>query len=259
MSKLLALTLAALMLLLWPVTRPAQAQELTVFAAASLTDAMEEIGRRYPAAADQRIDFAFASSSTLARQLEAGAPAQIFASASETWMDYVEERGLIEPQTRVSPIGNRLIVIAPTAAARPIGEVTPKFDLAGLLGRDGWLAIGDPGHVPAGIYAKEALERLALWDDVESRLAYTDNVRAVVALVERGEASLGIVYATDAAVSERVVVVGQFPAESHGPISYPFAIVRGQAGESVRALFRFMIGEPGLAIFERHGFVVVEE
>lgn len=231
------------------------ADQITVFAAASVTNAMEEVGVAWRNKTGETVRFSFASSSTLARQIEAGAPAQIFISANEKWMDYLAERGFIEKETRVSPIGNQLVMIAPASGGANRFEVDSSLDLAALLGTDGRLAVGDPAHVPAGIYAKRALRSLGLWSDAEPRLAIADNVRAALALVERGEAPLGIVYATDAAISKGVKVVGRFPAGSHPPISYPFAIVKGQDAEPVRAFFAFVTGDDGLSVFERYGFM----
>jgi molybdate transport system substrate-binding protein len=227
----------------------------TVFAAASLSDAMTALGRAFRERTGREIRFSFASSSTLARQIEAGAPAQIFASANERWMDYLAGHGLIEAKTRVSPIGNRLALIAPKDRTVQQIDITAATDLPALLGQDARLAVGDPAHVPAGIYAKQALQALGFWPALESRLARADNVRAALALVERGEAPLGIVYSTDAAISPKVEIVGLFPRDSHPPITYPFAILKDQASKDVNALFAFMTGPAAFAIYERFGFV----
>lgn len=229
-------------------------EPLTVFAAASLTDAMTAAGETYRKKTGSEIRFSFAASSTLARQIEAGAPAQLFASANEAWMDYLEERNLIISETRSSPIANRLALIAPRAT--PLGEVTVdgSLDLPALLGAEGRLAIGDPAHVPAGLYAKQALESLGLWTAVEQRLARVDNVRAALALVESGETPLGIAYATDARISEGVMVLGLFPRDSHKPITYPFAVVAGQEHATARGFLAFLTSDAGLAVFERFGF-----
>lgn len=237
------------------VALPVRAEPVTVFAAASLTNAMEAVGAAYAERTNDEIRFSFASSSTLARQIEAGAPAQIYASANERWMDYVEARDLIAAETRLSPIGNRLVLVAAADKDAREVEVTSALDLASLLGPDGRLAVGDPAHVPAGMYAREALERLGLWTAAEPRLARADNVRAALALVERGEAPYGIVYATDAAIADGVDVVGTFPAESHTPITYPFAVVAGAEGEAVEDFFAFMTSDAALAIYARFGFV----
>lgn len=237
-----------------PWLRPAAAETVTVFAAASLSDALEDIAARYRKATDGKVRFSFASSSTLARQIEAGAPAQILASANERWMDHLAKAGLIATETRISPIGNRLVLIAPAESAPASVEIDRSLDLAGLLGRGARLAVGDPAHVPAGLYARQALESLGQWAKLEPRLARADNVRAALALVARGETPLGIVYATDAGISDRVKVLGVFPDESHTPISYPFAILKDAATREVRALFDFITGAPGRAVFRAHGF-----
>lgn len=237
---------------------PAAAQEepVTVFAAASLTDAVTAIAEAHETATGQPVRLSFASSSTLARQIEAGAPAQIYLSANERWMDYVEELDLIEPDTRLSPIGNALVLIAP--AGSPLDPIAPEdaADLTMFLQPGERIAVGDPDHVPAGLYSREALETLGLWETAEGRLARAADVRAALALVETGEAPLGIVYATDAAVSDRVTVIGRFPEDSHTPISYPFAIVAGQDGPAVRAVYEALLGDDAQAVFEAAGFTL---
>ncbi len=235
----------------------ASAQEpVTVFAAASLTDAVERIARLYESETGEAVRLSFASSSTLARQITAGAPAEIYLCANERWMDYVAEAGLIEVDTRVSALGNRLVLIAPADGA--LGEVTidGELDLAALLDEGERIAVGDPDHVPAGLYAKDALESLGLWEATAAHLARTADVRAALALVATGEAPLGIVYATDAAVSEDVKVLGRFPEESHTPITYPFAIVAGAADPAVEDLFAYLRGPEATAVFEDAGFTV---
>ncbi len=236
----------------------AQADDTTMMAAASLTDALEELGARYAAETGKTVVFAFASSSALAKQIAAGSPAQIFASADEKWMDYLSERQLIEEDTRISPIGNSLVLIVPVDS--PVAEVTidSSLDLAALLGDGGRLSVGDPDHVPAGVYAKESLEWLGLWGTAEPLLARADDVRAALVLVERGEAPAGIVYATDAAVSDRVRVVGTFPADSHKSITYPFAVVAGENSADVVAFFDYVTGPTALATFEKYGFTANE-
>ena len=208
--------------------RPARAQPapLTVFAAASLQDglrALEPAWRANPARPPLRLSFA--ASSALARQIEQGAPADLFASADEPWMDYLQQRNLVLPDSRTSPLGNRLVLIAP--ADQP-GEValTPGVDLLARLGAQGRLATGDPASVPVGKYAQAALTTLGVWNATAPRIARAESVRAALLLVERGEAPLGIVYATDAAASKGVWVLGTFPEDTHPPISYPFALTR---------------------------------
>ncbi len=225
-----------------------------VFAASSLTSAVTEISERYKKATGQRIRLSFAASSALARQIAAGAPADIYLSANQAWMDYLAERGLIDKDSRTAKVGNRLVLIAP--AESPIGpmEITPTLDLPRLLAPDGRIAVGDPAHVPAGAYAKQALTHLSLWIDAAPRLALLDNVRHALALVERGETPLGIVYATDANITKKVRIVGEFPADSHAPITYPFAILGDRRNDHVNAFYAYLTGKPGLAVFREFGF-----
>ncbi|MBR0656355.1 molybdate ABC transporter substrate-binding protein [Plastoroseomonas arctica] len=244
-----------LLLLLLLLATPAWAQASpTVFAAASLTDALRALSEAWQARGHPAPRLSFAASSALARQIEQGAPADLFLSADEPWMDYVAERGLIETASRVSPIGNALVVIAPRGGQAPV-TIARGVDFAAMLGARGRLATGDPAHVPAGRYAQAALEWLGQWDAVMPRLARAENVRAALLLVERGEAPLGIVYGTDAAASTAVQVVGAFPAESHTPITYPFALTRGGAANAeARALLGFIAGPESAAVWQRHGF-----
>ncbi len=228
--------------------------EITVFGAASLTNALTAIAEQYESDTGVSVRLSFASSSTLARQIESGAPAHIYGSAAEQWMDYLQQRDLIEGESRISPIGNRLVLIAPRDSDTADVTIDSDLDLALLLGSDGRLAVGDPVHVPAGIYAQQALQFLGLWHEAEPRLARAENVRSALALVELGEAPLGIVYETDAALSDKVRIVGVFPEESHAPVTYPFAIVADAATPQVEELFAYMTGAPGLAIFGRYGF-----
>jgi molybdate transport system substrate-binding protein len=227
---------------------------LTVFAAASLTESMTEVGTSFERSQGVTVQFSFASSSTLARQIEAGAPASIVALASEDWAEYLASRDLILPGTRVDPIGNQLVVIAPSIDSAALSNPPTAAGIAAALGLAGRLALGDPAHVPAGIYAEQALKNLSLWPSVQTRLAPTDNVRAALALVASGEAALGIVYATDAALSPDVRTVATLPATSHAPITYPFAIVRGNDSPEARAFLAFLASPEALAVFERFGF-----
>jgi molybdate transport system substrate-binding protein len=238
---------------LLPVT--ARAQEVTIFAAASLTDAMKDISAKWAEAGHKPLTMSFGSSSTLARQIEQGAPANVFASADEKWMDYLADRKLIAADTRKSLLGNDLVLVV--AAAKPMHvTINKSFDLAGLLGPNGRLATGDPAHVPVGIYAEQALKKLGMWDSVAPKLARTEDVRAALLLVERGEAPAGIVYATDAAVSKAVMVAGTFPADSHDPVSYPFAVTKSGDTAEARALLAFLTTPPARAVFLRRGFKV---
>lgn len=227
---------------------PAHAQPVLVFAAASLKNALDEAA----AASPVRATVSYASSSALARQIEAGAPAQIFLSADLAWMDYLQSRNLIQAQTRRNLLGNKLVLIAP-AASKVQATPSKGFPLAPLLG-DGRLALGDPNHVPAGKYAKAALESLGVWPSVQAKLAPAENVRAALALVARGESPLGIVYATDAAAEPRVRVVGAFPEGSHPPVVYPAALTE-RAKSSDAGRFLDFLGTPeARAVFEKHGF-----
>jgi molybdate transport system substrate-binding protein len=227
---------------------------ITVYAAASLTNALQDVDAGYTKQTGTPVTESFASSSTLARQIEAGAPAQVFISADTKWMDYLAQKGLVANE--VTFLGNELVLVAPADSplrAQTIDRGTGWLD---LLGRDGRLAVGDPDHVPAGIYAMEALERLGAWDTVEPRLARAEDVRGALALVERGDAPLGIVYATDARVSAKVRIVGTFPAGSHSEIVYPAATVKGADSAAVRDYFKYLGGAAARATFARYGFLL---
>jgi len=232
---------------------PAQAQ--TVFAAASLTDALHTLGRQWQVAGHPAPRFAFAASSTLARQIEQGAPAALFFSADARWMDELAARGLLAPDTRRDLLHNELVLVVP--ADHPIHvTLAPGFDLAGLLGPGGRLAIGDPGFVPAGLYAREALGSLGLWPQVAQRLAPAADVRGALLLVARGEAPAGIVYATDAAIEPGVVRAAVFPPGSHAPIIYPVALLRDGDTPQARDFLAFLESAAARAVFTRLGFGV---
>ena len=226
-------------------------RETTVFAAASLTDVLQEIGAAFRAKKGLATRFSFAASSALARQIESGAPAQVFVSADVEWMDYLANAGLLDQETRRNVAGNELVLIAPADSGLKL-EIAPGFALAAALGK-GRLALADPGSVPAGRYAKAALTALDAWASVESRLAPAENVRAALALVSRGEAPLGIVYRTDARVDPRVKVVGAFPAGSYPPIVYPAAAVAG-SGEHAAEFVEYLGSAAAQAVFRRYGF-----
>jgi molybdate transport system substrate-binding protein len=233
---------------------PASAASVTVYAAASLTDALNAIDAAYQKHSGVEIKASFASSSTLARQIAQGAPAQVYASADTKWMDYLDKKTLIDDSTRSDLLGNGLAVIAPSdskISPQAIGRAT---DWAKLLGSGGRIAVGDPAHVPAGIYAKEALVTLGAWNALEPRLARADNVRGALAFVARGECPLGIVYITDARISPMVKIVGVFPKASHSPIVYPFAVVKGAKSPAVMAYFRYLTGPEAASVFRRYGF-----
>ena len=245
--------LYVLIVLLLPLS--ARAQELTVFAAASLTDAMKDISAKWAAAGHPALRLSFGSSSTLARQIEQGAPANVFASADEKWMDYLAEKQLLAAGTRKDLLGNDLVLVV--SADKPLhATISKSFDMMGLLGANGRVATGDPAHVPVGIYAEQALRNLGMWDAVSPRLARTEDVRAALLLVERGEAPAGIVYATDAAASKAVMIAGTFPADSHDPVSYPFAVTKSGDTAEARALLDFLASPPARALFVQRGFKV---
>lgn len=227
-----------------------------MFAAASLTDAMKDISTQWAAQAGHSpLRMSFGSSSTLARQIEQGAPANIFASADEKWMDYLADKQLIVPDTRKDLLGNDIVLVVPADKPQHI-TIGPGFNPMGLLGPNGRVATGDPAHVPVGIYAEQALKKLGIWDAVSPHLARADDVRSALLLVERGEAPAGIVYATDAAVSKAVMVAGSFPADSHDPVSYPFAVVKAGDTPEARALMTYLSGPEARAIFLKRGFKV---
>ena len=233
----------------------AVAQPLTIMAAASLTDAMKDVSLAWERAGHRSLQMSFGASSSLARQIEQGAPANVFASADEKWMDYLADRKLIATETRKDLLGNEVVLVVPINKLLHV-TIAPGFDLLGMLGADGRLAVGDPAHVPVGIYAEQALKKLGMWDAVVPRLARTEDVRAALRFVELGEAPAGIVYATDAAISKGVSVAGIFPANSHDPVTYPFAIVKAGDNPEARGLMIFLEGPQSREIFVRRGFKV---
>lgn len=253
MRELVSTTLAGLVAL--SLTAPVFAAEetVTVFAAVSLTDAVKQLAQRYERETGRSLRLSFASSSTLARQIENGAPADLFLSADEEWMRYLDERQLVARGTWVHPIANRLVLIAPVDRAADF-DLTKKLSWSSALG-DGRLAVGDPAHVPAGRYAKQALAHYDLWTLAEPRLARAENVRAALALVERGEAPLGIVYATDARASQYVRVLAEFPAESHDPIRYSFAAVTRRDDVATRAALDYLTNGAAAEIYATYGFI----
>lgn len=246
-----ALTFLALLILGLPA--PAFAAPL-VLAAASLQESLTAAADAWTRAGHARPVLSFAASSALARQVEAGAPADLFVSADEAWMDALAAKGLIRPGSRAVLVRNRLALIAPAGDHRPL-TIGPRFPLARALGL-GRLAIADPDAVPAGRYGKAALTALGVWPSVAGRLAPGDSVRAALALVERGEAPYGIVYATDARAAPKVRVVGLFPAATHPPIRYPIAQLKSSADAEAAPFRAWLLSPAGRAIFARFGFVV---
>jgi molybdate transport system substrate-binding protein len=233
---------------------PAAAQTVTVYAAASLGGVFEAMAEPLRA---QGVSprYSFAASSTLARQIEQGAAADVFVAADAEWMDYLETRNLIVPATRRVVAGNRLVLIVPADRARQI-TIDRTTDLPALLGPNGRIATGDPSHVPVGRYARQALENLGLWAGVAGRIAGAENVRVALTLVERGEAPLGIVYETDARASPRVAVAGAFPAGGYPPVVYPAAIVARRDGPGPRAFLAHLESAEGKALLRRFGFTI---
>lgn len=244
----------ALLLLLLAMLSPAQAQQRgpVVLAAASLQEGLSEAADRWAALGHARPVLSFAGSSALARQIAAGAPADLFISADNEWMDYVAARKLLRPGSRAAFLSNRLVLIAPVDSRLRL-VIGRGFPIARALGT-GRLAMADPAAVPAGKYGRAALTKLGVWPGVAGRIASAENVRAALALVERGEAPLGIVYATDAKASARVRIVGVFPPASHPPIIYPMALLRTARNRDADAFRRFLLSPQGKAIFVRHGF-----
>lgn len=247
-----SLAVAFLMLLAGAGTAPAQDKTITVFAAASLKNALDDINTAYAQRSGTRITVSYAASSALIKQIENGAPADVFASADLDWMDYGKQKDLIDASTRVNLLGNRLVLIAPKDSKITNVTIGQGFDLAGLAG-DGRIATGDMQSVPVGKYAKGALEKLGSWQAAQSRFAMTDNVRAALVLVARGEAALGIVYSTDAKVEPGVKIVGTFPADSHPAIIYPFAATKTGKPGTVPYL-TFLRSAPAKEIWEKYGF-----
>jgi len=246
-----------------PAQASAESSTVLVFAAVSLADAVAEVGHAFStragathatAGAQVAVRTSFAASSVLARQIEAGAPADLFVSADPEWMDYLEQRRLLRLGTRHDLLGNRLVLIAPAASTVQL-TLAPHVDLSRALA-NGRLATGDPDAVPVGRYAREALTKLGAWNEVAPHLIPCDNVRAALEFVARGEAELGIVYRTDALAEKRVRVVDVFPADSHPPIIYPMALT-SRAGPDAAAFEQFLESDTAGEIFTRHGFRVL--
>jgi molybdate transport system substrate-binding protein len=244
----------ALSILSGSVHSPALAQHksLTVFAAASMKNALDDIDAAYTAKTGVRVVASYAASSVLARQIEQGAPADVFVSADTDWMDYAIARKTISEPTRVNLLGNAIVLIAPKDSRIDNVAIGPGFDLAKLVG-DGKIVTGDVKAVPVGKYAKAALQKLGAWDAAEPKFAFAESVRAALTLVARGEAVLGIVYSTDAKIEPGVKIVGTFPADSHPPIVYPVAATTTAKAEAGGYL-AFLRSSAAKAILERYGF-----
>ena len=257
MHRLAALSLLAFTVLFGALAPPASAQDksLTVFAAASMKNALDDVDAAYTAKTGVKISASYAASSALAKQIEQGAPADIFVSADTDWMDYAIGKKSINVPTRVDLLGNSIVLIAPKDSKIDNVAIKPGFDLAKLAG-DGRIATGDVKAVPVGIYAQAALQKLGVWDAVQPKMAMTQNVRAALTLVARGEAPLGIVYSTDAKVEPGVKVVATFPEDSHDPIIYPVAAT-ANAKPDATAYLAFLRSAAAKTIFENYGFAVL--
>jgi molybdate transport system substrate-binding protein len=229
-------------------------EELTVFVASSLTNAMQDIGAAYTQATGVAVRLSFAASSALARQIEAGARADVFFAADIEWMDYLQSRQLIDGASRRDVVGNSLVLIAPVDSKIEL-KIAPNFPLLSALGA-GHLATGDPDSVPVGKYARSALTKLGVWNEVADRIVRAENVRTALMYVDRGEAPLGIVYVTDALVDSKVRVVATFPADTHPPITYPIAATK-VAKPGTAAFLDYVRGAAGAAVFKKYGFVTL--
>ena len=254
MNRLIAIWWAIVALSFAPCGHSAEPEKatLTVFGAASLTNVLQDLGDAFTKETSIAVKFSFAASSTLARQIENGAPADIFMSADSDWMDYLQTRHLIQDSTRHDVAGNKLVLIAPADSTVKL-KIEPNFALAAALG-NGHLATGDPAAVPVGRYAQAALTKLGVWKQVEDRIVRADSVRAALTFVDRGEAPLGIVYETDALIDKNVRVIDVFPADSHPPIVYPVALTR-VAQPAAAKFVAFITSPAAVQTFKSYGFV----
>src|SRR5262245_51004862 len=256
LARFAAVTAAALVLCGPPQgLGHAQGGDLVVFAAASLKNALDAINAQWQEETGKKATISYASSPALAKQIEQGAPAQIFISADVDWMDYLAQKNLIKPETRSNLLGNRIVLIAPKDNAHPI-EVKPGFDLAKVIG-EGRLSMANVDTVPAGKYGKAALEKLGVWTSVSSKLAQAENVRAALLLVSRGEAPAGIVYQTDAASDSSVKIIGTFPEDTHPPIIYPIALTANATHPDATAFLAYIRSDKAKPLFEAQGFTVL--
>lgn len=245
--------LALAIICAWTIEAAAATGPL-VYAASSLSDALTAAADAFATSGRAKPNLSFAGSSALARQIENGAPADLFLSADEQWMDYLSERGLIDRASRINLLQNRLVLIAPRAAPFS-AELTGGAQLKAAL-KDGKLALADPDAVPAGRYAKAALQNLNAWRDLEPHVVRAENVRAALALVARGEAAAGVVYATDARATDDVIVVAEFPSSSHPPVIFPLALVGKNPSTDARAFYLYLAGEDAAQIFTKFGFMI---
>jgi molybdate transport system substrate-binding protein len=246
-AALAAMTLAA---------PPVQAKEVIVFAAASLKNALDDAIAAYEKSGGGKVVASYAASSALARQIDSGANADIFISADLDWMNDVEKHNLIDKATRKNFLGNKIVLIAPTAAHAAMVDIRPGFDLKGLL-KDGRLAMANPDAVPAGKYGKAALEKLGVWDSVKDKVASAENVRGALLFVDRNETPYGIVYATDAAADKNVAIVGQFTDDTHPPIIYPIALTTANNDPDAKKFLSFLESAAAKPAFEKQGFTIL--
>lgn len=238
------------------VPAAAQNKDVMVFAAASMKNVLDDIAKQYQAETGKKITVSLAASSALAKQIENGAPGDIFISADLDWMDYLAQRKLIKAETRKNLLGNQLVLVAPLESDA-WSPIKPGFPLARLL-KGGKLAMGNTASVPAGKYGKAALEKLGVWASVQNQVAQAESVRAALALVARGEAPLGIVYKTDAEAEPKVKIIGTFPADSHPPIIYPVAILSDSRNPDAAAFLAYLESRKCKPLFEKHGFSVLK-
>jgi molybdate transport system substrate-binding protein len=251
--KTVAVTIAALTLL--PIA-PARGADLTVFAAASLKEALDEQASKFEADTGSKVVVSYAGSNALAKQIEAGAPADVFLSADVDWVDYLDKHKLIRPGTRVDLLRNRLVLIAPADSPASL-RIAPGFGLAAALGA-GRLAMANPDSVPAGKYGRDALRSLGIWTAIEPHMARAENARAALLLVARGEAPFGLVYATDALADRKVRVVDTFAESTHAPIVYPVAIVASSRSPYAQRFVDSLASPAARAIWARHGFTMAK-
>jgi molybdate transport system substrate-binding protein len=257
MTRRLALAAALSLTTALALPAVAMAEDITIFAAASMKNALDEIVTAWNSETGNTAVVSYAGSSALARQIQGGAPADLFISAAVNWMDTLQEGGLIKPETRVDLLSNSIVLVAYGADVAPVA-IVPGFDLAGMLGENR-LAMALVDSVPAGVYGKAALTSLGVWDAVEPKVAQADNVRAALALVATGEAPMGIVYATDAVAEPGVSVVGTFPAETHAAIIYPAAVTAETSKPEAEAFLSYLSGAKAQAAFEGQGFTVLKK
>jgi molybdate transport system substrate-binding protein len=247
---------AALLVACWaPGAVRAQAGEVVVFAAASLKNALDAVNERWQKETGKKAVISYAASSALAKQIEQGAPAQMFISADLDWMDYAAQKNLIKPETRSNLLGNRIVLIAPKDKAQSV-DIKPGFDLVKILG-DGRLSMANVDSVPAGKYGKAALETLGVWSNVSDRIAQAENVRAALLLVSRGETPAGIVYQTDAVAEPNVKIIGTFPEDIHPPIIYPVALTASATSPDAAAFLAYIKSAKAKPLFEAQGFNVL--